>query len=40
MGYKTISVSDAVYKMLQAERRSDESFTETMDVIWRWGSRH
>ena len=30
MGYKTISLSDAVYRKLRAERRSDESFTDTI----------
>jgi predicted CopG family antitoxin len=32
MGFKTISLSDAVYRRLRAERRSNESFS---DVIVR-----
>jgi predicted CopG family antitoxin len=32
MGFKTISLSDAVYRRLRAERRSGESFS---DVIVR-----
>jgi len=33
MGYKTISLSDAVYRKLRAERRSDESFSETISRL-------
>lgn len=30
MGYKTISLSDAVYRKLRAERHGDESFNDAI----------
>lgn len=33
MGYKTISLNDAVYRKLRAERRSDESFNDTISRL-------
>jgi predicted CopG family antitoxin len=33
MGYKTISLSDAVYRKLRAERRKDESFNDAISRL-------
>jgi predicted CopG family antitoxin len=33
MGFKTISLSDAVYRRLRAERRSGESFSVVIDRL-------
>lgn len=33
MGYKNISLSDAVYRKLRAERRSNESFNDTISRL-------
>lgn len=44
MGTKTIGITEAVYERLAAEKRTDESFTETIDRLldavasdWRQG---
>ncbi len=33
MGYKTISLSDAVYRKLRAEKRGEESFNDAIERL-------